>query len=61
MVVDFGTLADTLVNGTKDKLIERDIRENAVSIADQIERHGFYENRELGFTVSINPPSDQSE
>ena len=61
MVVDFGTLADTPVNGTQDKLIERDIRENAATIADQIQRHGFYENRDLGFKVSINPVHEGSE
>ena len=54
MVADFGTLADALVNGTRDKLIERDIRENATRIADQIRSHGFYENSDLGFKVSVN-------
>ena len=54
MVADFGTLADTLVNGTRDKLIERDIREHASRIADQIQSHGFYENRDLGFKVSVD-------
>jgi hypothetical protein len=61
MVVDFGTLADTLLNGTADKLIEQDIRENAGKIADQISQHGFYENKELGFKVSVNPSGNQHE
>lgn len=61
MVVDFGTLADTLVNGTSDKLIERDIRENAAVIADQIRQHGFYENSELGFKVSVDQNVNHSE
>lgn len=61
MVVDFGTLADTLVNGTRDKLIEQDIRQNATIIADQILQHGFYENKELGFRVAVNPNGNRSE
>ena len=54
MVVDFGTLADTLVSGTREGQIEKDIRENANSIAEAIERQGFYENSKLGFRVSVN-------
>lgn len=61
MVVDFGTLADTLVNGTHEKLIEQDIRENAAIIADQISQHGFYENIELGFKVSVDPSGNHDE
>jgi hypothetical protein len=61
MVVDFGTLADTLVNGTRDRWIERDIRENAATIADQIASHGSYENRELGFKVSVDPGGNHGE
>jgi hypothetical protein len=53
MVVDFGTLADTLTEGTREKLIERDIRDNAVEIARSIQDVGSYENRDLGFRVSI--------
>jgi hypothetical protein len=61
MVVDFGVLADTIVNGTRDKLIEKDIRENAAQIANQIEQKGFYENRDLGFTVSVDDHSDHAK
>jgi hypothetical protein len=61
MVADFGRLADTLLNGTRDKLIEKDIRENAVNIAQQIERQGFYENADLGFKVSIDSGNNHNE
>lgn len=61
MVVDLGRLADTLVNGTSDKLIEQDIRENAAIIADQILEHGFYENTELGFKVSVDGNGNHNE
>ena len=57
MVVDFGTLADTLRNGTRDKLIEQDIRENAATIAEQLNENGFYENALLGFKVAVNDNS----
>lgn len=53
MVADFRKLADTIIDGTRDKLIQKDIKDNAARIADEIRKHGFYENRDLGFKVSI--------
>jgi hypothetical protein len=42
-------------------VIERDIRENAATIADEILQHGFYENSDLGFKVSVDPNGNQNE
>jgi len=56
MVADFNALAETIINGTQDSLIKKDIRDNAGKIASEIERHGFYENRELGFKIERQQP-----
>jgi hypothetical protein len=58
MVVDFGALADTLINSTRERRIKRNIGENAASIADEIARNGFYEDHDLGFRVSVDRGSD---
>ena len=61
MVVDLGTLADTLVSGTREGQIERDIRDNAESIAKAIERQGYYENTKLGFRVSVGTDANPAK
>ena len=60
MVADFNALATSIVNGSRDTLLEA-IRDKAETIASEINKHGFYEDRDLGFKVSIDLNSNRGK
>ena len=60
MVADFNSLAKSIVNGSRDTTLEA-IREQAKVIASEINSHGFYEDKNLGFKVSIDSDSNRSK